>query len=73
MSEDTQNTTPVAWKKLAFIYSGQVVNTMLFSDELANVLLDNPVIVDVTNNANMILTGWTYDESSNEFSAPTQG
>lgn len=56
--------------RVAFIIDGVVQDVLNTDDRLAAIFLSQPKVVDVTDNAEFITSGYTYNEELNTFTSP---
>jgi hypothetical protein len=54
--------------QLAYVIDGEVVELFQVDERLASIVTSNPIIVDITNNENVVRPGMKYDEKTKQFS-----
>jgi len=54
--------------QLAYVIDGEVVELFQVDERLASIITSNPIIVDITNNENVVRPGMKYDEKTKQFS-----
>jgi hypothetical protein len=54
--------------KLAYVIEGEVVELFHVDERLASIITSNPIIVDITDNENVVAPGMKYDEKTKQFS-----
>jgi hypothetical protein len=54
--------------RLAYVIDGEVVELFKVDQRLGAIITSNPIIVDITDNENVVAPGMKYDENTKQFS-----
>jgi hypothetical protein len=57
--------------KVAFVIDNIVVDILHTDQRMADIFLDNPIMLDITSSTENIQSGWNYNSETGQISEPT--